>query len=606
MILRLSSVITFLLFQIYFTFSCDANNLREKAHHLFNEFWEWRLVNNPRLSTKLGSSQYDDRMAEMSLSSYKRRADEVRFFLKRADELSKETNGTKDSELLLDIDLLRNNLQQYLSGLKFMPYLYPLNHMEGPHNENINLVMQMKRSTESDMINILSRLRLFSQQIDEIITLLKEGIRLGLTMNRRSFENLGSVYERFASGNFTNNPFFAPFQKRPKTISTSVWNHILEEADVVVRQYIQPSYKRLKKFLMYQYLPKSRPQIGVSSLPNGIEYYKACIRFHTTTNLSPQEIHNIGLNEVIRITNRMEQVKKQVHFNGTLDQFRSYLRTSDKFGFHSEKEMMSYYRVIKTIVKRLIPKYIKNVPTIPLEIKPVPAHLAPTAAFAFYEEPSADGSRPGIFYVNTYKVKKRRKYVAVSLFCHEGIPGHHIQIASKLQFGPSVSFRRYAGLDALNYEVPATFAANNAYIEGWGLYSEYLGEEMGLYESPYDLFGRLSQEMLRAARLVIDTGIHAFGWSREKAVKFMAENTAGNLHDITSEIDRYITWPGQACAYKIGEMKIKELRKLGEKRLGSKFDVRDFHNFIISVGNIPLTVLEKQFNLYLKKKMEEN
>lgn len=580
----------------------DLTLKKSKVKHLFEEYWNWKLVNNPQLATNIGLTIYGDRVNEMSLSSYKRREDQVKSFLDRLDDLKKTANY---SESLFDIDLLQEDLQQYLqSSLKFKSYLFPINNMEGPHFFHINLISSMKKTTESDMRNIITRLRLFAQQIDEMITLLREGIRLGLTMHRRSFQRLNSVYKKFSTIKNTKSPFFAPFKiEKPKKISNATWNDILRQAAYAIQHYTQPSYKRLKAFLKNEYLPKSRSKIGVGYLPNGFEYYQACLRFHTTTDLSAYEIHEIGLKEIRRITQRMEMVKKQVNFNGTLNEFRRYLRTSEKFGFRDEKDMLIFYRNLKKNITDILPKYVGKQTTTPLEIEPVPSYLAANAAFAYYEEPSGDGKRPGIFRLNTYKPRNKRKYVAVAVFLHEALPGHHTQIAWKLQYGSPVSFRRFAGSDALYYETPATFASNNAYIEGWALYCEHLGEEMGLYKNPYDLLGRLSSEMLRAARLVVDTGMHVLKWSRKKAIKFMAQNTADDMDSILSEVDRYITWPGQACSYKIGELKIKELRSSAEERLGPKFDLREFHDFIISLGNIPLTVLGKQVHMFVSKKL---
>ena len=579
----------------------ELTTVEKNANQLFEDFWQWKLINNPQFATKVGIFKYDNRLTELSLSSYLRRADDVRTFLKRLRNISKGLKSEGNSVLALNLELLDEDLKQFLSGMKFKPYLWPLNNMEGPQNDYINLINTMKKKTLDELKNIISRLRLFSQQIDEIMELLREGMRLRLTLNRRSFEKLIVIYERIATESVPANPFFAPFKEKPKNITNKVWRTVVNDATKTIRNYIQPSFRKLEVFIRDEYLPNSRPRIGVASLPQGKDYYQAVLKYHTTTNLTPQQIHDIGLKEVVRITKRMDEVKRRVKYNGTLAEFRRYLRTDKKFGFKNEEDILGYYKEIEKKVKLLLPRYIGRQPTLPFIIAPVPKKLAPMAPFAYYNEPSPDGSRPGIFYINTYQPEKRRKYIAASLFLHEALPGHHTQIASKIEFGSPLLFRRYTGMDVLYYEAPACFARNSAYTEGWGLYCEYLGEEMGMYADPYDLFGRLSQEMLRAARLVVDTGMHALGWSRTKAINFMSANTAGNLHDIEAETDRYISWPGQACSYKIGELKIRELRTLAENKLGDKFEIRTFHDFLISMGNIPLDILEKQFKLHLEK-----
>jgi len=587
--------------------SATTDECREAAKksvdQLFKEFWEWKLLNNPQFATKIGISKYDDRLTELSLSSYKRRSDAVRMLLAKLRNVTADIDLNEDHALALNIDLFASDLVQYISGMRFKTYLWPINNMEGPQNDYIKLISMMRRSSAEDVRKIIIRMRLFSQQMDEMIALLREGMRQNLTLNSRSFKKLIGQYGKLATMDIARNPFFKSFKKRPKNITGNVWKLLINDAKTTILKYIQPSFKKLQMFLKDEYLAKSRPDIGVSSLSHGEEYYQGCLQYHTTTNLTPKEIHEIGLKEVERIRGRMEEVKTKVKFNGSLADFNRHLRSDERFGFKDEDEILSYYRGIEHKVRKLLPYYVSKIPTLKFVIRPFPKEIAPTAPFGYYDEPSSDGRIPGIFWVNTYKPQKRRKYIATSLFLHEALPGHHIQIASKIEFGSPVLFRRYMGMDVSYYEAPACFSRNSAYTEGWGLYAEYLGEEMGLYSNPYDLFGRLSQEMLRAARLVVDTGMHALRWSRSRAIQFMATYTAGNMHDIEAEIDRYISWPGQACSYKIGELKIRELRELAEDKLGKKFDVKKFHAFIISTGNIPLTILEKEFKLYLKKEI---
>ena len=579
----------------------ELNVIEEEANQIFNQFWQWRLKNNPLFATSVGVFLYDDRLNNMSLNSYIERADNIRMFLKRLNEL-KRVEG--DQTLALNIRLLKEDMEQYLSGMKFKSYVWPVNNMEGPQVDYSNILSIMRNVTVDDMMNIVARMRLFPRQINEIISLMEEGIRLGLTMHKVSFEKLINVYDKMGNMKIESSPFFEPFTEKPKCIGDEKWESIVQVAKETIHTYINPSFRQLSVFIRDKYLPKSRTSISVSSLPRGKDHYRACLKFHTTTDLTPQEVHNIGLKEVARITARMEEVKKKVNFHDSLDNFRQYLRSNRIFGFKSEEDIMDHYKNIERNVTELLPKYFGLLPNISFVLTPIRKEIAPTAPIGYYRHPSPDGSRPGRFFVNTYKPESKRKYSALSLFVHEAIPGHHFQVALKIEHGSPLLFRRYAGMDGGYYEVPTRFAMNSALTEGWGLYAEYLGEEMGLYADPYDLFGRLSGEMLRACRLVVDTGMHALKWSRKKSIKFMRVNTAENLHDITTEVNRYITWPGQACAYKIGEMKIRELKLLASNMLGDKFDIRNFHDFILSTGNLPLKILEEQVRLFIKKELD--
>jgi len=606
MVLKMSTMAMFLTYVslVPLCFALKPNYTVADMELLFQEFWKWKLVNNPEFATRIGISKYDNRVNELSISAFRRRAEEVGLFLEKLEDIKKSIDLKGKDTLALNVDLLESDLKQFLNGMQFNTYVWPLSIMEGPQSDPAFLLNLMEKNTAADMNNIITRIRLIAHQVHEEIDLLNEGIRIGQTMNRNAFEKLIPVLLKISSAKVDDHPFFGPFKTQPKNISTSKWNDIVTSARKAITTYIKPVYKKIHDFMKTTYLPKSRPLVGLSSVPNGAAYYQALLQYHTTSpHLTPHKVHSIGLQEVARINKLMDTVRQSVKFNGTLLQFRQYLRTSDKFGFKDEKDMLNHYKSIRAKVEKMLPRYFGVLPKIPFVIKPVPADLAPSSPMAYYMEASPDG-RPGTFFINTYLPQKRRKFIAESLFLHEAVPGHHLQIALKIEHGSPVLFRRFAGMDVPYYQAPASFSMNTAFTEGWGLYAEYLGEEMSMYKDPYVYFGRLSQEMLRACRLVVDTGMHALGWTRQMAIDFMGMYTADDKHDITSEIDRYISIPGQACAYKIGEIKLRELRKMATDKLGSKFDIRKFHDFLMVMGNIPLAQLEKQVLLFIHKELQ--
>lgn len=586
------------------TENSDTTETQKKADDFFRRFWNWRMRTNPQLASSLGLA--NTRLNDMSLASYKRREQELRAHALELKTIKTETMHSGSTELKLNIELLLNDINQHVSGFKFMPYVWPLNNMEGPQLSFPRLISKMARNTVQDFLDILMRMRQIPRQIDQMIELMREGIRRRLTMNKISFESAGKIFAEISRKKFNESLFAAPFLVKPKTMSAWRWKGIVILAELRIEHNVNPAYKRLSDFVLGEYKEQSRKKIGVSSLPNGKEYYEACLRFHTTTNLTASEVHQIGLGEVSRITHLMEKIRQKVGFNGSLSEFSRYLRSSKEFGFKDGQHILDFYKRLKIKVSGKLGMLFARLPKYKYVIKPVPMEVAPSYPIGYYNNVSPDGKTPGVFYANTYMPATRRRYVATSLFLHEAVPGHHLQTSLTYEYGSKLSFRKYVGVDERYYQVPALFAMNSAYLEGWGLYSEYLGEELGLYNDPYDLYGRLSSEMLRACRLVIDTGIHLYGWTRESAVQYLNENTAEDELDIQSEVDRYITWPGQACSYKIGEIKIKELRTRAQHKLGVKFDVRRFHDFIVTMGAVPLGVLEEQIDDFIQSERERN
>jgi uncharacterized protein (DUF885 family) len=357
------------------------------------------------------------------------------------------------------------------------------------------------------------------------------------------------------------------------------------EGRAAVHDVVVPAYRRLLRFFEERYLPGSRTTIAASDLPDGDAYYAFAIRSYTTTDLSAEAIHQLGLREVERIRGEMETLIGQIGFHGTFAEFLRYLRSDDRFYYTSADDLLEGYREITRRIEPQLGKLFGRLPTIPMDVQPIPAAEAAASTTAYYYPGAADGSRPGTVFVNLDQLHSRPRYEMEALMAHEGVPGHHLQISLALQQGELPKFRRYDGY--------------TAYVEGWGLYSESLGNELGLYRDPYSHFGALTFEMMRAVRLVVDTGIHAKRWSRQQAIDYFTANTASGEHDIANEVDRYIGWPGQALAYKIGQLKISELRHRAEEKLGSRFDVKAFHDLILGSGALPLDLLEARVDSWL-------
>jgi uncharacterized protein (DUF885 family) len=586
---------------------CEAEGetyTEKDVRELFEEFWQFKLTNNPEFATRIGITDFDDQVNEYSLDSFRRRASAVQHFLNKAVKIRKSIDLSKNPTMELNLDLLESDLRQFVNGMQFHTYVWPLNIMEGPQGSPADIINIMKKETVKDMKNIISRIRLYKDQMEEMISLLMEGVRIGQTMNAHAFQKQIPVLKHLGMTKVEDSQLLQPFKKKPKGISEAAWLPLVREAKEAIINYVTPTYAKLAKYLEEEYLPHSRPKVGLSSVPNGAAFYQALCDYHTTSpDLTPDDIHKIGLSEVERINKLMDGVRVKVGFKGNMKEFRIYMRESPKFGFKDADAMLKHYKSIRATVEAKLPKFFGTLPTIKYNIEPIPAALAPSAPAAYYNEPSPNG-RPGTFFLNTYNAPKRRSFAAEALFLHEAVPGHHLQIALKIENGSPVKFRKFAGMDSMYFQAPATYSMNTAFVEGWGLYAEYLGQEMGMYEDPYVYFGRLSAEMLRACRLVVDTGMHAKDWTRQQAIDYMLSNTADDAHDIQSEIDRYISIPGQALAYKIGEIKLRQLRKMTEVALGSKFDIRKFHDFLMVMGNIPLATLEKQVKRFIKEQLK--
>ncbi|WBL25269.1 DUF885 domain-containing protein [Zunongwangia sp. HGR-M22] len=512
---------------------------------------------------------------------YKSEADFAQNLL---DKLSKIDRSNLSQTEKITAELIEFKLQERVDQYQYKAYLNPLLSDAGFH---VSLPYHVARLNNYEQVKqYLNKLNAIPQYVDQNLNLLRKGLKLGITQPLVIFEGYESTYNDQIVSDYNESFYYSPFQDLPTNLTQKQKDSVLKVAKIAVEENVIPQFKRIKKFFESEYFPKTRKSIGVSEIPNGLEYYQNRIHYYTTLDLKAEEVHEIGLKEVARINAEMKAIIEEVAFDGRFDEFIDFLRTDDQFYAKTGEELLREGRDIAKRIDAQLPRFFKVLPRKPYGVAPVPSAIAPKYTAGRYKG-SSSPTEPGYFWINTYKLESRPKYALPALALHEAVPGHHLQISLNAELGDSIPpFRRRFYL--------------SAYGEGWGLYAESLGEEMGIYTTPYEKFGQLTYEQWRACRLVVDTGMHAKGWSREQAVAFLTKNTALSLHEINTEIDRYISWPGQALSYKIGEIKIKELRKMAEKELGTAFDIREFHNVILSHGTVTLKLMEDLVNNYIQ------
>ena len=571
-----------LVFLVFNSCSIKQETESEKLHNLFNDVWGWGLQEFPTRATYLGDYRYNDRLANMSLVSIQGRHKKNKTILRKLENLNREQLDPNDK---LNYDLFHKNITRNIAAHPFKDYLMPVDQMGGVQINFPNLVDITPFRNQNDFDNYLARLFLFPEYMDQIIALMQEGLKNNITPPKivlQKVPNQISVQYQF---DVKNSPFYKPFEKNIGSLPDSVRANYQELAVKSIKNHVFTSYRNLFDFFTEEYLPKARKNISAISLPHGDDYYAFKVKYYTTTNKTPSEIHSIGLSEVTRIRLEMEKVIKDSGFTGSFKEFITYLRTNPDFYYNNAEDLLDGYRSICKKADPELTKLFGTLPRLSYGVKPIPDFQAPASPTAYYYSGSLIAGRPGYFWANTYKLNTRPKYEMEALSLHEAVPGHHLQISISQELEDVPEFRKHGGF--------------TAFSEGWGLYAEKLGEEMGFYKDPYSKFGQLTYEMWRACRLVVDTGMHAFGWSRERAIKFVADNTAKTENDIVVEIDRYIAWPGQALAYKIGELRIIELRALAEEKLGEKFDIREFHDTVLGNGAVPLDILEQHVKDYI-------
>jgi uncharacterized protein (DUF885 family) len=485
----------------------------------------------------------------------------------------------------LSYDLFRRNVEQGIEGERFPEHLLPINQMGGVQQDVASMMEIMPRGTVAQYQDIVARLRAAPVLIDQTRTLLEAGLARGLTPPSITLRDVPQQVLNVIPEDPMESSLLEPFRQFPETIPEAERERLRAEAVAAYEDGIRPAYERLHAFLVEEYVPAAREEIGISALPDGAAWYAFNARRSTTTDLTPEEIHRIGQSEVARIRAQMERVIEETGFEGSFEEFLEYLRTDPRFFYTDAEALLTGYRDIAKRVDPELARLFGTLPRLPYGVRAVPAYAERSQTTAYYQGGSPEAGRPGWFYANTYALDTRPKWEMEALTLHESVPGHHLQIAIAQELEDVPEFRRYGGY--------------TAYVEGWGLYAESLGEEIGVYRDPTSKFGQLTYEMWRAVRLVVDTGMHAMGWDRQRAIDFFAANSSKPLHDITVEIDRYIVWPGQALAYKVGELKIKELRARATEALGEEFDVRAFHDVVLGAGSVPLDVLEARVDAWI-------
>ena len=556
---------------------------------LVEEYFERQLELSPMNATSIGDSRYDDRLDDSTSLGFREKVFGIeRAFLDRARgiEVAKLSPASR-----ITYDIFVSEREQALEGQKFHEEYMPFNQMLGLP---MDLAVYGSGTgpqpfvTATDYDRFLKRVREFPRWADGAIAQMRTGISNGITFPRVAMAKVAPQLREIGATALKDNIFWAPITAMPKGISEKDRQRLSEAYEAALTGEVLPAYTRLAEFIEHDYLPAARTTVGWSDLPDGRAWYRWRIRQATSMDMPAEEIHQLGLAEVARIRGEMLGVKEQVGFKGDLDAFFQYLEEDPKFYYNSEDELLGAYRDVKRRIDALLPKLFADFPKADYEIRAVEPFRAASAAGASYQSPSADGKRRGIFYINTHNLKAQARFGLETLSLHEASPGHHFQISIQQELTDLPRFRRFNGYVS--------------YSEGWALYAESIGKELGVFTDPYQWYGRLSDEMLRAMRLVLDTGLHAKGWSREQAIKYMLENSSMAESDVIAEVERYIVWPGQALGYKLGQLHISALRAKAQEQLGEAFDVRDFHSQVLRDGAVPMDVLTAKIDRWIEAK----
>lgn len=582
----LKNIQIFPLLCLLFVSACEpaGDSDTQKLYQLFEEEWQVRLEENPALATSVGDMRYNDRLPSVTPADHERRAEQDQAFLERL-------HGIDTSELS-DNDRLNYNLFEFVliarvEEVPFRTWRIPFLSDNGFYSGVVRMSEGMPFKTVTDYENYISRLNDLPRYFGENIDNMRTGLADGFTMPRAILDGVEPQIAVQLHDSAEASAFYAPFKNMPASMAEEDKARLAEAGRAAVEDKVLPAYRALHTFFVGEYMPGARQTLGASALPDGDAYYAQQARLYTTLDLSPQAIHQIGLNEVARIKSVMEEIIENLSFDGSFADFLEFLRTDPRFYASTKKELLAEASYISKRIDGQMPAFFGNLPRLSYGVRAVPDDIAPNYTTGRYWGGSLENGKAGYFMVNTYALDKRPLYALPSLALHEGVPGHHHQISLAQEQEGVPDFRKRFYLSAFG--------------EGWGLYTEKLGVEMGIYEDDYQNFGRLTYEMWRAGRLVVDTGIHSMGWSREQAVQLFVENSALSLHNINTEVDRYISWPGQALAYKLGELKILELRAKAEEALGENFDIRAFHDAILANGSLPLSLLEVEINRFISE-----
>ena len=544
------------------------------------------MLEYPDVATEFGDPRGQDRLTDRSRDGIERRKQATRQALALVESIDR---GALPETERANYDLLRDMVQRGADGLRFPRELLQMNQMAGPQQDPASLLAMMPNDSVGDLENQIARMKALPAYVDQSIALMREGMRAGVTPPKVTLRDVPQQIRNQLVDDASQSPLLQGFVEIPASVDPVQAESLRQRAAEAYRSQAVPAYERLLEFTEGEYLPAARTSIAARDLPDGADWYQYNVADYTTTDLTPPQIHDIGLREVKRIRGEMAAIIESTGFAGTFEEFLVFLRTDPQF-FHTTPEALM--REYRDIAKRADPELVRLfgvLPRMPYGVIEVPDYAAPSQTTAYYQQGSLRAGRPGFYFANTYALDTRPRWEMEALTLHEAVPGHHLQIAIQQELEGLPWFRQNP--------------TYTAFVEGWGLYSESLGEEMGFYRDPYSKFGQLTYEMWRAIRLVVDTGMHYLGWSREQAIDFFKANAGKAEHDIVVEVDRYIVWPGQALAYKLGELKIKELRAYAEQTLGERFDIRAFHDRLLGKGAVPLNVLEADIKAWVAEQL---
>ena len=558
-----------------------ATQASDALHRLFDEEWERSMRESPEGASYRGDKRYNDRWTDDSLVAIEAREAADRAALQRLEAIDRAALPVDDR---LSYDVMAWQLERAVERQKYKEWQRPVSQRGGVQTaEGIAEVLPF--ATVKDYQDWLKRLEGVPAMVEQTTALLREGVKAGNTPPKVLMQRVTGQIAAQVVDDPTRSPFYKAFTKFPDAVPQAERAALQVRARQVIAERVVPAYRQFATYFNDEYLPNTRESVAAADLPDGKAYYDFLAAQFTTTDLSADQIHQTGLKEVARIRAEMETVKAEVGFKGTLAQFFDHLRSDPKFFHKTPGDLLEAYQAISKRIDPQLVKISKVIPRLPYGVRPIPDNIAPDTTTAYYQGGAIDGSRAGYYYVNLYKPEVRPTWEMMALSLHEAVPGHHFQISRAMELPDMPLFRKTGYF--------------TAYGEGWGLYAERLGYDMGLYDDPYDRMGQLAYDMWRAVRLVVDTGMHSKGWSRDRAIAFFMDNAPKTRQDVVNEIDRYIGWPGQALAYKIGQLKISELRERARLALGARFDVRDFNDAVLVTGSVPLQALETHIDAWI-------
>ena len=548
----------------------------EKFKKLGEKYWEYLMQENPVWATWLGDNRYNDKLGEMGPASRQRHKAKEETFLKELQTIERHTLSKKEK---ISYRILEQKLKETLEGYTHPDWEWDIKQLFGPHIRLMDLLEIHPLKTKKNYDDLLSRYEKMPKLFDEYMGDLKEGLKSGRVTPKVAYDRVLEQLKSFTALSILENPFSRPLKQFPKTISSPEQKKFLDQFEKAIREKVVPAYQKFYDFLQTEYKGKARNEVGVSAIPGGREYYNYQARVMTTTHLTPEALHQMGLDELQKNQEEMKEIASRLGHTGDLKSFQEKIKADPSNYFKDAKELIQFHKDALNRMEKALPDYFGTLPKIPFEIKEIDALKAVSSPAAYYYPPTEDGSRGGIFWMNTLKPTVWARYSMETLAFHEAIPGHHLQIALATEQKELPKFQRHMGF--------------TAYIEGWAHYTERLADDMGLYSTELDRFGMLMDQAWRAIRLVVDTGVHMLGWSRERALKFMAQTRTANEMEMNNEIDRYIVWPGQALAYKVGQCKFSDLRASAKEKMGNAFDLKKFHDTVLLTGPLPLTILEE-------------